>query len=147
MVKVYEEYEGLTALEPIQTLFNGLMEKDMLYLESGHLLGKLSLRQEDSERVRSARAVLFPLSDYQAGLPDEKIVHLWCGQLYGRSFLECRQYKSAKEVLEPVERDQPGIFREDSPEADQVRKLLKHVRNKPKEKPQRRRGCFLRRSN
>ena len=119
----------------------------MLYLESGHLLGKLLLRQEDSERARSARVVLSPLWDYQAGLPEERIFHLRCGQLYGQSFLECRQYKSAKGVLESVERDQPGFFREDSPEVDQVRKLLKQVRDKPKEKPQRRRGCFLRRSN
>lgn len=44
LVKAYEGYEGLAALDPIRALFNGrnpILEKDMPYLESGHLLGKL----------------------------------------------------------------------------------------------------------
>ena len=61
LVKAYEEDEGLAALEPIRTLFNGLSEKDMLYLESGHLLRKLLLRQDNSE---AARELLCPLWDY-----------------------------------------------------------------------------------
>ena len=136
LVKAYEEDEGLAALEPIRTLFNGLSEKDMLYLESGHLLGKLLLRQEDSE---GARELLCSLWDYQAGLPEERIVHLRCGQLYGQRLLQCRQYEPVKKVLELVKRAQPGIFGQRSTEGDQVTEMLKEAcKPRPTEKPHRR---------
>ena len=144
LVKAYEEYGGLDALEPIRTLFNGLSEQDVLYLESGHLLGKLLLRQGDSE---GARELLCPLWGYQVGLPEEKRVHLRCGQLYGQSLLQCRQYRSAKGVLESVERAVPGVFGEDSPEGDEVTRVLQRARRGPREIYQRRPGRILRRFN
>ena len=51
LVKAYED-GGLATLEPVRALFNGRSEKDMVYLESGHLLGKLLLRKEDFEGAR-----------------------------------------------------------------------------------------------
>ena len=116
----------------------------MLYLESGHFLGKLLLRQKDSE---GARELLRPLWEYQAGLPEEKRVRLWCGELYGQSLLQCKQYKLAKEKLESIKCAQLAFFGERSPEGDHVMELLKRVCKKLDEKRQRRGGCILRRCN
>ena len=107
-------------------------------------MGKLLLRHGDSE---GARELLCPLWGYQVGQPEEKRVHLRCGQLYGQSLLQCRQYRSAKGVLESVERAIPGVFGEDSPEGDEVTRLLQRARRGPREMYQRRPGCILRRSN
>ena len=139
LVKTYEEDEDLAPLEPIRTFFNGrngVSEKDMLYLESGYLLGKLLLREKNSE---GARELLGPLWNYQAGTPEEQRVRLRCGQLYGQSLLDCGQYEPAEMVLDSIKRDQLEMFGETSPEGDQITELLKQVRkNRAKQKPQKR---------
>ena len=130
LVKAYEEYEGLAALDPIRALFNGrtpVLEKDMLYLESGHLLGKLLINQRNWE---GAREVLHSLWDYQADLLEEKRIRLSCGQLYCQSLLRSDRYSLAKKVLRSVElaqHAQPDIFGEGSTEGEQFAESLGRV--------------------
>ena len=130
LVQAYEGYEGLAALDRIRTLFDGrdpVSEKDILYLESGHLLGKSLLKQGKS---KEAREILHRVWHYQAELPEEIRIRLRCGRLYGQSLLRCNQYSSAKKILESVElaqRAQPDIFGEGSTEGEQVGRLLRQV--------------------
>ena len=140
-------YEDLAALDPIRALFEGrgpVSEKDMLYLESGHLLGKLLLNQRNWE---GAGEVLRLLWDYQADLLEEQRIRLWCGQLYGQSLLRRNQHRLAKEVLESVElaqRAQPDIFGEGSTEGEQFAESLRRVSREMNAPPQGRRGRILR---
>ena len=147
LVKAYEGYEGLAALDPIRALFNGrnpVLEKDRLYLESGHLFGKLLINQRNWE---GAGEVLCFLWDYQADLLEEKRIRLWCGQLYCQSLLRCNRYSPAKTVLESIElaqRVQPDIFGEESTEGQQFAESLRRVSREINGVPQGRRGRILR---
>ena len=147
LVKAYERYEDLAALDRIRAMFEGrgpVSEKDMLYLESGHLLGNLLLNRRDWE---GAGEVLRLLWDYQADLLEEKRIRLWCGQLYSQSLLRRNRYRLAKKVLESVEHAQcaqPDIFGEGSTESERVAGLLRQVSRALKNVPQKRSGCILR---
>ena len=152
LLKAYERYEGRAALDPIQALFDGrgrVSEKDMLYLESGHSLGKRYLNLPNSRllNLKKARDVLSLMWNYQANLLEEKRIRLRSGQLYGQSLFELHQYSLAKKILEDVEHDQraqPDVFGEGSTESDQVAGLLGQVKRAIK--PQKQSKCMLRRT-
>ena len=146
LVKAYEGYEGPATLDSIRALFNGrtpVLEKDMLFLESGHLLGKLLIHQ--SNWVEAGQ-VLHSLWNYQADLLEERRLHLCCGQLYSESLIGLKRYGDAKKMLESVEhaqRAQPDVFGEGSTESQQVAGLLKKVNKALKNVSQKRGKCIL----
>ena len=146
LVKAYEGYEDPATLDSIRALFNGrtpVLEKDMLFLESGHLLGKLLIHQSNWVE---ARQVLRSLWNYRADLLEERRLHLCCGQLYSESLMGLKQYGDAKKMLESVEhaqRAQPDVFGEGSTESQQVAGLLKKVNKALKNVSQKRGKCIL----
>ena len=115
------------AIEPIREVFDGrakLPEKDRLYLESGHLLGRFLLQQHE---YREAQEILRPLWECQPELPEEKQVCLKCGHLYGRSLFEENDYTRAKAILESVRDAQDEAFGTGSSEAIDISRLLETV--------------------
>ena len=119
------------ALGIIRGVFNekiALGQRDLFYLESGRLLGRLLLKVEN---IPEAEAVLESLWGFQVNGPEEDRAHLICGTHYGRCLFIQQKYSDAQKVLEIVAGAQ-GHPNGD-PQIAETHALLRDVDDKIKE--------------